>query len=74
MKEIYATLENDTLTFIDENPQFRPEDIERALAEAQRQCLNLVRIDRDIGKSKEFLQKASVSPNRSAYVNLLHRL
>ncbi|KAG8832576.1 hypothetical protein FRC17_001087 [Serendipita sp. 399] len=56
--EITAILENDTLTFIDEKPDFRPEDVEKALAEAQRQCDRLALLDQQIGRSKEFLQKA----------------
>ncbi|KAG8801798.1 hypothetical protein FRC16_011113 [Serendipita sp. 398] len=56
--EITAILENDTLTFIDEKPDFRPEDVEKALAEAQRQCERLALLDQQIGRSKEFLQKA----------------
>lgn len=58
MGEITANLENDTLTFIDEKPNFRPEDVEKALAEAQLQCRKLALLDQEVGRSKEFLQKA----------------
>ena len=51
-------MEGDTLTFIDEKPSFRPEDIERALAEAQFHCQRLAMLDQMIGRSREFLQKA----------------
>ena len=56
--EITANLEGDTLTFIDEKPNFRPEDVERALAGAQAQCRKLAMLDQEVGRSKEFLQKA----------------
>ncbi|KIM24188.1 hypothetical protein M408DRAFT_331937 [Serendipita vermifera MAFF 305830] len=56
--EISATLEGDTLTFIDEKPNFRPGDIEKALADAQEQCQKLAKLDQAVGRSREFLQKA----------------
>lgn len=56
--EITATLDKDTLTFIDEKPIFSPADVEKALAEAQMQCKRLAALDQQIGRSKEFLQKA----------------
>ncbi|CAG8646415.1 267_t:CDS:2, partial [Acaulospora colombiana] len=56
--DITANLEGDTLSFIDEKPQFRPEDIEKALATAQYECRKLALIDQAVGRSKEFLQKA----------------
>lgn len=46
------------MTFLDEKPNFRPEDVERALAEAQLQCKKLALLDQEVGRSKEFLQKA----------------
>jgi COP9 signalosome complex subunit 3 len=51
-------LEGETLSFIDEKPQFRPEDIEKALATAQLECRKLAQIDQQVGRSREFLQKA----------------
>lgn len=46
------------MTFIDEKPEFSPADVEHALREAQVQCQRLVLLDQQVGRSKEFLQKA----------------
>jgi len=59
--EIIATLSKDnTLTFIDKTVNFRPQEIEEYLREAQRQCAILAEIDKQIGRSKEFLSKVGI--------------
>lgn len=53
-----ATLsEDNTLTFIDKTVNFRHQEIEEYLRDAQRQCAILAEIDKQIGRSKEFLSK-----------------
>ena len=49
--------EDNTLTFIDKTLNFCPQEIEEYLREAQRQCTILAEIDKQIGRSKEFLSK-----------------
>lgn len=74
--------EDNTLTFVDKTINFRPQEIEEYLREAQRQCAILAEIDKQIGRSKEFLSKvgtidalshAPISPGRPTPGETTHR-
>jgi len=70
------------LTFIDKTVNFRHQEIEEYLREAQRQCAILAEIDKQIGRSKEFLSKVGMidappwapTPGESVHRCPLHSL
>lgn len=56
--EICATISaDDTVTFSDPPVQFSKAEIDRVLVDAQNQAATFAGLNRDIGKSKEFLSK-----------------
>jgi len=58
--EICATISaDDTVTFSDPPSKFSKSEIDRLLIEAQRQGAHLTALDRDLGKTKEFITKVS---------------
>jgi len=58
--EICATISaDDTVTFSDPPAQFSKAEIDQVLAEAQNQAALFAALNREVGKSKEFLTKAT---------------
>ena len=60
--EICATISaDDTVTFSDPPAQFSKTEIDQVLAEAQNQATLFAILNREVGKSKEFLTKVWVA-------------
>jgi len=65
--EICATISaDDTVTFSDPPAQFSKPEIDQVLAEAQNQAALFAVLNREVGKSKEFLMKVQVTIRISA--------